>query len=378
MRMKYKISPFYKMFFLFIISSSPCNTFADTQPTNEVLHDVTVRGNHPRTEGIWTQYEGLDTALRGHVILTDVIEPTSQFYNWEGKPVPAHDLINQNAENYDSVHNHYQNFLSEVWNFKPNTNAVSIWGDSAAIAKDAKAWGAFFSARSYYKAFVEGGKYKDLAPAGTDFSFNPNDYDNQLVGVEIDVLNGGKPGVYPNKSKVGLQIVGFGNPNSMAVEIRSEDTDKDIPAEKRRGIWESGLYFKNSLASYGRLIVADFDNAKMGFDFRRSLFREGIMQARSEGVGTGIILNGGKSGEIYGGTRWDNTANKQNWISIRNGQGGTRIVTNDNTKEILAVDNNNGIYINGDVYINGKKINDLLALDERISKIEQQLATLKK
>ncbi|WP_327021792.1 MULTISPECIES: hypothetical protein [unclassified Klebsiella] len=42
------------------------------------------------------------------------------------------------------------------------------------------------------------------------------------------------------------------------------------------------------------------------------------------------------------------------------------------------MDNNNGIYINGDVYINGKKINDLLALDERISKIEQQLAILKK
>lgn len=102
--MQYKTLPFCKMFFLFIISSSSCNTFANTKPTNEVLHDVTVRGNHPRTESIWTQYEGLDTALRSHVILTDVIEPTSQFYNWEGKPVPAHDLINQNAENYDSVH----------------------------------------------------------------------------------------------------------------------------------------------------------------------------------------------------------------------------------------------------------------------------------
>lgn len=345
---------------------------------NEKLNEVTVRGNHPRANGIWTQYEGINTALRGHEIITDVIEPNAQFYNWKGEPVKAHDLTNQNAVNYDSVHNHYQNFLSEVWNFKPNTNAVSIWGDSAAIAKDSKAWGAFFSARSYFKAFAKDGKYHDLAPAGSDFTFNPDDYDNQLVGVEIDVLNGGKPGVFPNKSKVGLQVVGFGNPNSMAMEVRSEDTDKDVPAEKRRGVWESGIYFKNSIADYGRLIVADFDKAKMGFDFRKSLFREGIMQARSEGVGTGIILNEGKSGEIYGGLRWNESDDKRNWISIRNGQGGARIVSNDNTKEIFAVDNDGGVYINGDVYINGKKINDLLALDERVSKLEKQLSEMKK
>lgn len=344
---------------------------ADTVDQN--LKEVTVRGDHPRNKGIWTQYEGLDTALRSHEILTDVIEPNSQFYNWKGEAVLAHDLKNQNADNYDSVHNHYQNFLSEVWNFKPNTNAVSIWGDSAAIANGSKAWGAFFSARSYYKAFAKEGKYASYAPEGSDFSFKPEDYDNQLVGVEIDVLNSGKPGVFPNKSKVGLQIVGFGNPNSMAVEVRSEDTDKDIEAEKRKGVWESGIYFKNSIATYGRLIVADFDKAKMGFDFRRSLFREGIMQARTEGVGTGIILNEGKSGEIYGGKRWSGSDDKRNWISIRNGQGGARIVSNDNTREILAVDNDGGIYINGDVYINGKKLSDIVDLEKRLSVIESKL-----
>jgi hypothetical protein len=108
---------------------------------NEKLNEVTVRGNHPRANGIWTQYEGINTALRGHEIITDVIEPNSQFYNWKGEPVNAHNLTNQNADNDDSIDNHYQNFLSEVWNFKPNTNAVSIWGDSAAIAKDSQAWG---------------------------------------------------------------------------------------------------------------------------------------------------------------------------------------------------------------------------------------------
>lgn len=343
---------------------------------NNCLKEVTIKGHHPRENGIWTQYEGLDTTLRSHVIVTDVIEPNSQFYNWEGQPVEGTDVKNQNTTNSDRIDNHYQNFLSEVLNYKPNTNAVSIWGDSTAIAKDAKAQGALFSARSTY--MTKKSKYYSYAPKGVDFTLDPADFDNQLIGVEIDVFNEGKPGIFPNKAKIGLQIVGFGNPNSMALEVISEDTDKDIPADQRKGVWESGIYFKNSLADFGRLIVADFEKAKMGFDFRKSLFREGIMQARTEGVGTGIIFNEGESGEIYGGTRWENSEDKQNWISIRNGQGGTRIVSNDNTKEIFAVDNDGGIYINGDVYINGKKLSDLLSLEERISKLEKQLSKINK
>lgn len=337
-----------------------------------------IRGNHPRINGFWPQYTGLDTALRRNVVITDVINPDSQFENWKGQEVETHDQNQQNANNYDSSHNHYQNLLSEVWNFKPNTNAVSIWGDSTAIADGSKAWGAFFSARSNYKAFINDPNYSKYVPKGVDFSkYNPEEYDTQLVGTEIDVLNAGKPGVYPNKSKVGLQIVGFGNPNSMAIEVRSEDTDKQN-VTNRRGVWESGIYFKNSMADYGRLVVADFDKAKMGFDFRRSLFTEGIMQAKTEGVGTGIILNEGKSGEIYGGLRWENFEDKKNWMTLRAGEGGIRIVSNDNTKELVAVDNYGGIYLNGDVYVNGKKLNDLLDEDKKVEELSKKLDDLQK
>ncbi|CDN42326.1 hypothetical protein, partial [Paenibacillus sp. P22] len=166
------------------------------------------------------------------------------------------------------------------------------------------------------------------------------------------------------------------NPNSMAIEVRSEDTKKDV--QDRRGVWESGIYFKNSLADYGRLVVADIDKAKMGFDFRRSLFTEGIMQAKTNQVGTGIIYNEGKSGEIYGGNRWNGQENDSQWLSLRAGTGGIRMVSNDNTHEMIAVDNNGGIYLNGDIYINGKKLNDLMELDERVSKLEEKLNSLTK
>lgn len=338
--------------------------------------DVDIRGNHPRADGIWTQYKGLNTALRSNKILTDVIEPDSQFQNWAGEEIQTHNLAGQTAANYDDLHNHYQNFLSEVWNFKPQTNAVAIWGDSAAIANESGAWGAFFSARSYYKSFQKGGDLEKYRPSSFDANYDPNDYDTQLVGVEIDVLNSGKPGVYPNKSKVGLQIVGFGKPNSMAIEVRSEDTDKQVSQSERRGVWESGIYFKNSLAEYGRLLVADFANAKMGLDFRNALFSEGFIQAKSEGVGTGLILNSGKSGELYGGKRWENTRDKSNWLSIRNGDGGTRVVSNDNTRELIAVDNWGGIYLNGDVYVNGQKLSELIETSKKLQTLETKLQEL--
>lgn len=171
-------------------------------------------------------------------------------------------------------------------------------------------------------------------------------YDAQLIGLEVDVLNGGLPGVYPNMSKTGVQIVGFGNPNSMAIEVRSEDTDKDISGDERRGVFESGIYFKNSIAPYGRLIVSDFSTAKMGLDFRNTLFNEGAIVLNSNQVGTGIIFNEGKSGEIYGGERWSGQTEDNGWLTLRIGEKGIRVVSNDNTKELFAIDNEGNILTN--------------------------------
>ncbi|CAH1059498.1 hypothetical protein [Paenibacillus pseudetheri] len=364
----------------------PSVLYAGTRTENKVSEELTskiennteiIRGNHPRKEGLWPQYTGLNTALRGNIIFSDIITPDALFENWKGEKIETHDLSKQTAENYDSTHNHYQNLLSEVMNFKEDTNAVSIWGDSAAIANNSKAWGGFLSARSDYKTFLENETYKKYVPEGINLEeYSQENYDAQLVGLEIDVLNGGKPGIYPNKSKTGLQIVGFGNSNSMAIEVRNEDTDKNVA--KRNGAWESGIYFKNSMAEYGRLIVADFDKAKIGLDFRNALFSEGAAQFRSEGVGTGVLLNGGKSGEIYGGLRWTGFQHPENWLTLRAGEGGIRIASNDNTKELIAVDNNGGIYLNGDVYINGRKLNDLVDLDTKVNDLEKQIEELKK
>lgn len=318
--------------------------FADTTDVK------TIRGKHPHADGMIDQYFGLGTALRGHVYIADVITSDSPFSTFDGKQIPLHGKETETPENYAHNHNHYQNLLVSTVNRVPNVNAVSIWGDSHALADGAKAWGGFLSARSSCSTYAKGGPLNKYSP---ELQGCGPERDNQLIGLEIDVLNESKPGVFPNMSKTGLQVVGFGNPNSMAVEVRSEDSDRKAAAAPA-GAFESIFYIKNAIQpEYGRLIVADFDKAKIGLDFRRSLFTEGLLRGRSNGVGTGLILNEGGSGEIYGGKRWgEDFQDDRGWLTLRAGKGGMRVVSNDNKREILAVDNDGGIYLNGDLFIN--------------------------
>ena len=143
------------------------------------------------------------------------------------------------------------------------------------------------------------------------------------------------------------------------LEVRCEDTDKEgVSPDERKGVWESGIYFKNSLAPYGRVLVTDFEKAKIGLDFRNTLFSEGTISFKTQQVGTGILLNDGNSGEIYGGQRWNEGEDLNDWLTLRAGNGGIRIVSQDNTRELVAIDNFGGIYLNGDIYLNGKKLPD--------------------
>ncbi|WP_165820004.1 polysaccharide pyruvyl transferase family protein [Microvirga sp. KLBC 81] len=309
---------------------------------------------HVRSKGIWPQYYGLGTRLRGKIFYSDILQPSDEWSDWEGKPVSVVSLTEQRPETYHDTHNHYQLVLSEVMNFTPDTNAIPFWGDAAAIANGSGAWGAFFSARSAYydPATMPSLTLGASAPEG--FKAVPqSDFDCQLTGLEVDVLNGGKPGVYPNKAKHGIQIVGFGNPNSHALSVICENFDCE--PEKRKGQFESGIYFQNSIhPDYGRVLVSDLTTARMGLDFSQTLFRSGAIQLKSEGPGTGIIFDDGRGGEIYTGTRWVGTETPR-WQTIRMAEEGIRIVSPDGKRELLAIDAYGGVYLNGDLYINGRR-----------------------
>jgi hypothetical protein len=311
---------------------------------------IILRGKSPRSDGLSYEYEKMQTPLRGNFIISDVLLPTDKWHLWDGSPTPRFDVSKQTPENYHQSHNHYQNLLSEVVNATSGANSIPVWGESIAAVKGANAWGGFFSARSgcYMGDLVSKHFPKDIdRGCGKDF-------DAQLTGVEVDVLNAGKPGVFPNKAKHGVQVVGFGNPNGQALSIISENFDRE--PQYRRGQFESILYAQNSLQpDYGRFIVMDFEKAQIGLDMRKPLFSKGAMDFHSQGLGTGILLDSGHSGELYGGLRWPGFKDPHGWLTARLGEGGFRIVSNDNTHEIMAIDNNGGIYLNGDLYLNGTK-----------------------
>lgn len=48
-----------------------------------------------------------------------------------------------------------------------------------------------------------------------------------------------------------------------------------------------------------------------------------------------------------------------NWLTLKGSEGGVRFVTKDG-KESILIDNFGGIYFNGDVFVNNKKLNDVL------------------
>ena len=338
-----------------------------------------IHPDHPRGSGLWTQYCGLKTRLAGRIYFSDVLNPSDKWQYYDGRNAEVINVdAEQTPENYHETHNHYQTALYEVINLTPFTNAVPVWGDGTAAVHDASAWGAFFSARSVKvrPSLGENVHYGPAAIAVVKDNEPGDEFDCQLTGLEVDVLNAGKPGVFPNKAKHGITICGFGNPNSHAISIICENFDCAPDAHK--GQFESGIYIQSSInPEYGRMIVADFEQAHIGLDFRKPVFRWGAMQANTQGPGTGIVFNEGSGGEFYAGPRWKDIDGPR-WTSIRMAEEGLRIVSADSTQENIAIDKNGDIYLHGNVIINGEPLEDLItrkvnaALEEILKKMENK------
>ena len=279
-----------------------------------------LKGNHPRKEGIWTQYSHLETGLARNVVIADTISNETPIQNWRSEPhsmQPAPYGESLTSENYRHQHNHYQNLLSEVFNFSDSLNAVAIWGDSGAFVPGAKSWGGFFSARSWPV------KWDSYTPAGAD-NYTDDNFDAALVGVEVDVLNSGRdwddpsPLLKTSMAKVGVQIVGFGKRNTAAVEIRTEDSDDPSKTSSdRKGAWKWGMIVRNALHEDSTLIHCENGKIKRGLDMSMSTFTDGAVLITSAGPKSGITFDQGSSGEIY--------SEEDGTLVVKGGANGVRI-----------------------------------------------------
>lgn len=292
-----------------------------------------IRGNHPRLEGLWTQYSHLETGLARNITLSQTISDQTPIENWQSQshtmqdaPVGALD-----SEVYRHAHNHFQLLHSEVYNFSRDLNGVAIWGDSAALAPNAKSWGAFFSARSWPL------KWTGYTPPELFDYDEEKDFDAALVGVEIDVLNAGKDwsasnGIDPHAmAKVGLQIVGFGSCNTAAVEVRTEDSDDaSRTPETRRGAWHWGIIIRNALASHSTVLMSENGHVARGIDFDKTTFSEGALRITGAGPNSGVVFDHGLSGEIHSDTT-------DGSLNLRIGQGGFKLWSSDGSRVIAHI-----------------------------------------
>lgn len=297
-----------------------------------------IRGKHPRYEGFWTAYGGLATGLARNVTFTQTINDDTPIENSRSEPyemqrAPVGAMA---SEVYRHMHNHHQNLHAEVYNFSKDLNGVAIWGDSGALAPGAKSWGGFFSARSWPV------KWSGYTPKNCFQYDEKTEFDAAIIGVEVDVLNGGRhwgeiaPNLGQPYAKVGIQIVGFGQRNTAAVEIRTEDSDDHTrgPAE-RRGAWNWGIIMRNSLHENSTVLFSENGQVRRGIDFEKTTFTDGAMRITGAGRSSGIIFDDGGSGEIYSGSGATNIRIGSNGLKIWNAEG----------TEILMEINQHGVHI---------------------------------
>jgi hypothetical protein len=299
-----------------------------------------VRGNHPRLEGIWPQYSGWDTGLRKNLVIADVVPYDASVESWKGETKtinPANTNRRQTSDEFANTHNHYQNVLSEVWAFSPTVNAVALWGDSGAFYPGVRSWGGFLSARSWPV------HWQDYVPAGTP-EFEDKDFDASLVGLEVDVLNGGLAHGAISQligiplSKIGVQIVGFGNKNTAAVELRSEDSDdQDKGADTRRGTWHYGIIEHNALNEDSTLLITTTPSGKTGADFSRTRYSDSAIKINSQGKQTGISFNDYQGGELY---------TEENRLVARMGEKGLSVLS-PSGREIIRINAFGEVQLNG-------------------------------
>ena len=183
-------------------------------------------------------------------------------------------------------------------NYSTTVNGVALWGEATSKADGSRVWGGFITARNF-----------------------DAENDAQLVGLEIDVSNYGKPGIFPNDSKVGAQIVALGDFEcTNAIEL--------IAAGKSS--WHNGiLVSEGTINKDGAIIgVSQSSPVATGIDFGNTPFTNAAIQVSNDSK---IVMKtpSGNPTCIY--------SDKFNFLAVQAGTEGFRITNNENNQNLLVI-----------------------------------------
>lgn len=215
-------------------------------------------------------------------------------------------------------------------NKSSTVNAVGVWGSGSSLANNARVWGGFFTAET---------------PHG-------NDKDAQVVGLEVDTLNYGKPGKAPNASKSGIQVVGIGTaPVTDAIHVIGAGAAK----------WYNGIVFApDAIDPSGAYFGASPSQpVARGIDLHNVRFTDGALLL---GQGSAITFDN------KAGTRSAILTDEDSRLVIRAAQNGLRIINSESNLDLLTVSPD------GDIKTAHGSLADL---KNRISKAQEEIDQLK-
>lgn len=205
--------------------------------------------------------------------------------------------VDQNSYSHQA-----ESIYGEIENESSTVNAVGMWGSASSMRRDARVWGGFLLARS-----AEGPKS-----------------DAQIIGLEVDAINNALPGVNPNRSKTGVQIVGIGTqPLTNALEIIGAG----------RAQWANGILFSNgSIYPSGAVIgLSDTRELDRGIDFSQTRFRNSAFLLK-QGSSISFANKSGNASLIY------TDAFNSGHLVLKAGTSGLRITSNNDSKNLAIID----------------------------------------
>lgn len=205
-----------------------------------------------------------------------------------GVEVPATSYTHQSESVYATIDN-----------YSTTTNAVALWGEAVSQAPESRVWGGFLTATSQ------------------------KDMDAQLVGLEVDVTNDSLPGVAPNESKVGIQVVALG---------QYECTNGIELLAAGKSSWNNGILISQGTISENGAVIGLAQNTPIatGIDFSNTPFTNAALSVGNNSKIT-MQSKSGSPAAMYADDINDG------YLVLQAGVSGVRITNNENTENLLII-----------------------------------------